>query len=284
MKSLIYRNVSPLTYRGYSHYLNRYLRFCTDIEVSEINEINLGKYRNHLSGYIDPNTGLTLKRVTQNYLLIALRRLIEFARKKGLTELTKESVPLIQTKQEDRSPVEKRDLDQVLNIPDVHTKAGLRDKAVLEVLLSSGLLVSELSSLNRHQINFEKKEITLIGKGSRKRTVYIFDRCSYWLEKYLSTRSDSFKPLFIRFQGKKTFYDEGERMRLTPRTIERIVEKYARASSLAGKITPQTFRQYLAMNLLKKKVDSGAICSFLGLESKFSLYQYQKQFERSHES
>ena len=284
LRSLVERNVSPLTYRDYSHYLNRYFEFAGDVEVSDIDDQHITQYRKFLAKFVDPLSGLSLKRTTQNYMLIALRELIEFARQKDLTKITRDNVSLNKTKKEKIEVVAKKDLDNLVNTPDVNTKKGLRDKAILETLLSTGLLVSELVSLNRSDLDFPKKEISLSEIGGKGRTIYLFDRCLYWLEKYLSFRKDVFIPLFIRYQGNINQHSSGEKMRLTPRSIERIVEKYARVVGLRGKVTPHTFRHFLALNLLREGVEQGVVQQVLGHESKYSTNLYLKNLKESYGS
>lgn len=284
LKHLVTKDVSSLTYRDYSHYLNRLLTFSGDIEISGITKDKIEEYKKFLKEYFDEKTGLSLKRVTQNYMLIALRGLIEFAREKSLTELTKKDVPLFQLSREPTMVLEKKDIDTLLNLPDPHTKKGLRDKTILETLFSTGLLVSELSSLNKDSVDQTNKTITLSGKSGKERMIYLFDRCAYWLTQYLTHRIDNHRPLFIRYQGLDDPYQEGERMRLTTRSIERIVEKYAKALGLRGKITPQSFRHFLAVSLLKEGVDQKTVGQILGHSSTFSTNEYIKNLKEKNES
>src|SRR3989338_8467735 len=143
LESLIERKVSPLTYRDYRHYLNRFLDFVSDVEVDAINFQTLADYKAYLSTYVDQISGLSLKRTTQNYLLIALRSLLGYANQRNLAKLDKDSITLSKIKSDGVILADKKDLDRLLNLPDIHTKQGLRDRAILETLLSTGLLVSE---------------------------------------------------------------------------------------------------------------------------------------------
>ena len=283
LKSLISRNISPPTYREYSHYLAKFLEFCSDINVSRLNEQTILKYKHFLASYVDEGTGLSLKRVTQNYFLIALRSLIEYAREAQLTVLTKSIVPLAKLSPESQPPLDKKQIENVLNTPDVHTKQGLRDRAILETLFSSGLLVSELSYLNRDQIDLVGKQIKAEGRTGKTRTIFIFDRCAYWLEKYLASREDTFRPVFIRYQGMADEFEFGERMRLTPRSIERVVEKYAKATGIRGKVTPQSFRHFLGITLVAQGVSPQGVAEIMGYESSFSTRQYGKTLESAKE-
>lgn len=208
------RNASQLTIRNYDHYLKCFLEFAKDIEPKDIDLQAVRRYKLFLSGK-------PLKKVTQNYFLIALRSFLRYLAKVNVKTLPPEKVEL---GDQDPRPLKILDdsaLKQLLDAPDTTKKDGIRDKAILETIFSTGLRVSELVSLNRDTINSGR-----------------------WLEKYLYIRKDSFKPLFIRFQGRVDVTGAGEAMRLTPRSIERIVEKYVKEAGIAVKATPHTLRQF----------------------------------------
>src|SRR5690606_16666126 len=124
--------------------------------------------------------------------------------------------------------LEKDHLRDLFDVVDVsgNNESGLRDRAILELLFSTGLRVSELARLNREQINFETREFGVIGKGGRARVVFLSDEAAFWLDKYFERREDPWKPAFIRYAKEKNYEDDGEKMRLTTRSIERIVAKY----------------------------------------------------------
>lgn len=206
------RNVSQLTIKNYDYYLKRFLEFAKDIEPKHIDLQLIRRYKLFLSGK-------PLKKVTQNYFLIALRSFLRFLAKVKVKTLPPEKVEL---RDQDPRPLKILDdtnLKQLLEAPDTTKKDGIRDKAILETIFSTGLRVSELVSLNRDTINSGR-----------------------WLEKYLNIRKDTFKPLFIRFQGKVDPTNNGEAMRLTSRSIERVVEKYVKKLGLSVKATPHTLR------------------------------------------
>ena len=203
------RNSSQLTIRNYDYYLKRFLEFAGDIEPKHIDLQTVRRYKLFLSGK-------PLKKVTQNYFLIALRAYLRYLASVGVATIPPEKVELGEQEPRPLKILDDRELSQILERPDTSKKDGLRDKAILETLLSTGLRVSELTSLNRNDIN------------------------DIWVNKYLSFRKDTFKPLFIRFQGKVNPANNGEAMRLTPRSIERIVEKYVKEAGIAIKATPHT--------------------------------------------
>ena len=152
--------------------------------------------------------------------------------------------------------LEREQIDRLLNQPEISTREGVRDKAILETLFSTGLRVSELVKLNSDQINLERKEFGVIGKGRRARVVFLSDGAADWIGRYLATRDDDLTPLFIRYSGKKPDNDDihGESLRLTARSVERLVEKYVRKARLPIKITPHGLRHSFATDLDRKSV------------------------------
>lgn len=218
-------NNSPLTIKNYAHYLNVFLEFAGDIHPSDINLRLINKYQMFLSR-TDPETKKPLKDKTQNYFLIALRSFLRYLSKRGINTLEVGKIKLKRWERYNENILDESYLKQLLKAPDVGKIQGLRDRAILETLFATGLLVSKLILLNRDFLKGESLSVS----------------ACFWLEKYLALRKDTFKPLFIRFQGKVDLANNGEKMRLTSRSIERIVEKYAKKLNLPVKATPQTFR------------------------------------------
>jgi site-specific recombinase XerD len=258
------RNASQRTIKNYDHYLKRFLEFAGDIEPQKIDLSLVRKYRLFLSRYTDPETKQPLKRVTQNYFMIALRSFLRYLARIDINTLSPEKIEL---GEEDPSPLKVLDednLQRLLETPDGTTKEGMRDKTILEMLFSTGLRVSELASLNCDQINLKSREFGVVGKGGKERVVFLSNEACQWLEKYLTFRKDTFKPLFIRYQGKVDPTDDGERMRLSTRSIERIVEKYVKQSGLSIKATPHTLRHNFATDLLMNGADIRSVQEMLG--------------------
>lgn len=258
------KNASEKTIRNYHRYLTRFIEFSGDIEPEKITFELVRKFRLHLSRYTDPVTGQGLKRKTQNYFIIALRSFLRYLIKRDIETLAPEKLEL---GEQEASPIkflEQDKLDQLLQSPDVTSRDGLRDKAILEMLFSTGLRVSELTSLNRNQINLSKNEFSVVGKGRKERIVFISDEAHQWVNRYLRDRNDEFKPLFIRYQGRIDPSDDGENMRLTPRSIERIVEKYVKMVGLSIKATPHTLRHSFATDLLQNGADIRSVQEMLG--------------------
>lgn len=255
----IERNVSQLTIRNYAHYLDRFVAFLKKdapsptISVKLITNDSIREYRLFLSRYVDDH-GISLKRATQNYHLIALRSFLKYCLKRDIAVVAPEKIDLPKAESRSIKFLERDQVERLLRIPDT-----LRDRAILEVLFSTGLRVSELTNLNREQINFDRKEFGVIGKGRRARVVFLSDTAAGWLKKYMDEREDADKALFIRSSGKKD-----AALRLTPRSIQRLVEKYVKKARLPVKITPHGLRHSFATDLLTGGADLRAIQEMLG--------------------
>ncbi|MBU1031576.1 tyrosine-type recombinase/integrase [Patescibacteria group bacterium] len=258
------RNASQLTIRNYDHYLKRFLEFAGDIDPKDIDLNLIRKYRLFLSRWSDPVTKGSLKRITQNYFMIALRAFLRYLARIDVATLSPEKVELGENEPRPLKVLNEVNLKALLESPDTSEKSGLRDRAILEMLFSTGLRVSELAHLNRDTINLGRREFGIIGKGGKERVVFISETAASALEQYLQARKDSFKPLFIRFQGTQNPLDNGEAMRLTTRSIERIVEKYVKKLGLSVKATPHTLRHSFATDLLINGADIRSVQEMLG--------------------
>ena len=258
------RNSSQLTIRNYDHYLKRFVVFAGEIEPKDIDLTMVRKYRLYLSRWADPLTKKPLKRVTQNYFMIALRAFLRYLARVDVETLSPEKVELGDSDPRPLKILREDQLRALLEAPDTGKKDGTRDRALLETLFSTGLRVSELASLNRDTINLNRREFGIVGKGGKERVVFLTDSAAEWLDKYINIRKDTFKPLFIRFQGKVDPNNNGESMRLTTRSIERIIEKYVKKLGLAVKATPHTLRHSFATDLLINGADIRSVQEMLG--------------------
>lgn len=230
----------------------------TDLSPDHIWQYKLYLSRQHLSRNNKP-----LKRTTQNYYLIALRSLLTYFSEKDITSLPPEKIKLPKDKGEKILHfLNLEQLEKLFDIPDTSNAIGLRDRAILEILFSTGLRVAELANLNREQIkikNITKNlEISIIGKGNRPRTVYLSEKAIDWLRKYLETREDNNKALFINYKGKSPA------SQLSIRSIERTVKNCAILAGLPMITTVHTLRHSFATDLLMKGVDLRTIQEFLG--------------------
>lgn len=242
------KNASSLTVRNYRHYLERFLVYLaknnTPLSPTSIKLETVRKYRLFLAQLVDSH-GLGLMRITQNYHVIAIRSFLRYLAKRDISSLAAEKIELPKAESRSLKFLETNDLERLLNMPSISTEQGLRDKAILEVLMSTGLRVSELVKLDRNTINLERGEFGVIGKGGRSRIVFLSARAIDWIKRYLKVRGDHYKPLFIRYGGKKNEIETDQSMRLTARSVQRTVEKYVRKAKLAVKITPHGLRHCL---------------------------------------
>ncbi len=230
----------------------------------ELTEEHIRKYRIFLSQSFNRTTKEPIKRSTQNYYLIVVRNLLNFFADRDILSLPAGKIKLI--KEKERS-IKFLDLDQVkklLSTPNIKTRTGLRNRAILESFFSAGLRIAELVALNREQFtNIKDKkdlELGIIGKGSHPRTIYFSERALSWLKKYLETRKDKEKALFINYKGPK----KQAGGRLSARAIESSVKKYALMAGCPITTTPHVLRHSFATDLLNKGVDIRIVQEFLG--------------------
>lgn len=263
----IERNCSKLTIRDYKHYLrifeNWFLVHMKDKSVADLDLTAIRKYRVFLSNKVDEQ-GIPLKKVTQNYYTIALRSFLRYLIKNDIKTLEPSKIDLPKTESRSLKFLEREHMERLVTAVDTTKEEGLRDRAILELLFSTGLRVSELVSLNHEKINLDRREFGIIGKGGKSRIVFISDRAADFIHLYLETRKDEFKPLFIRYSGMIIPDDYGEKMRLTARSIERIVKKYVKLARLPVDATVHTLRHSFATDLLTNGADLRSVQEMLG--------------------
>jgi site-specific recombinase XerD len=265
------KNLSLKTVKMYGYYLNFFHRWLIlsqkieDFPVAKIDDNIVRNFRLYLSHeYKNPDKG-ALKRQTQNYFLVALRSFLRYLVRQRVQSLSPDMVEL--GKNRDRiikflSPEELKRLFDVVNPKD---EIGLRDRTILEVLFSTGLRVSELVSLNREQANVQSGEFGVVGKGGKGRVVFLSKHAKEWLGLYMTKRSDPYRPLFIRYSGPKG--TEGltdERLRLSARSIERMIDKYRKMAGITLRIGPHMLRHSYATDLLQHGADLRSVQEMLG--------------------
>jgi site-specific recombinase XerD len=260
----IEQNRSQKTIRNYDHYLTRLLDFAgDDIKVSDITPELIRKWRLWLNR-LGTNVSDELGKSTQNYHLIALRSFLKYCAKRDVSALTADKIELSATKRKQVTFLNEDELKRLFDQPDITTKAGLRDRAILELLFSSGLRVSELVSLDTENINLKRREFMVRGKGQKDRPIFISPAACAWLEQYLEKRKDNTKPLFVRYSGTKRVDLTGNYHRLTVRSVQRLVSRYAVLAGITKHVSPHTLRHSFATDLLMNGADLRSVQAMLG--------------------
>lgn len=266
----IERNRSLKTVENYGRYLNRFISFMKNTggeNLKDMTEDAIRQYRLWLNRYKDPDTHAPLKRVTQNYHVIALRNFLKYLAKRGIPSVAAEKIELGKTEDRQVTFLEQSELGRILDAPDVSELPGLRDRAILAVLFSSGMRVSELCSLDRDMISVERGELSVRGKGGKIRPVFLSRDSLEFVKAWLDKRTDIDGALFIRIPRNKAFakYDN---LRLTPRSVQRIVKQNAIAAGIVGKkVSPHTLRHSFATDLLRNGADIRSVQAMLGHSS-----------------
>ena len=246
------RGLSALTLRNYNFFLKRFATFAKERGITKpenITKILVHQWRLHLNR-LPARTADNIKKNTQNYHLIALRTFLKYLIKNDVKTLEPEKIELAKQAPRQVDFLEGPDLERILEMPLTHTKGlqQLRDKALLETLFSTGLRVSELAKLKVEDINLAKPEFTVRGKGSKLRLVFLSETARYWIKKYLAARTDP-EPLLFP---------------ITPRSIERLVSRYARLAGIMKRVTPHTMRHSYATDLLMNGADIRSVQAMLG--------------------
>ncbi|PIR43920.1 hypothetical protein COV24_00125 [candidate division WWE3 bacterium CG10_big_fil_rev_8_21_14_0_10_32_10] len=275
--SEVERNLSQGTVKMYHMYLTKFYEYAkSSLKKESVSEKDLTKeliteYRIYLNRKpSDTNPGSTLSKSTQNCFLIALRSFLKYLSvQRDIKTLDANKVTL--SKIGDRLPkfLTGDEVERLFSIQNVSRKSGVRDRAILELLYSTGMRVSELVGLDISDISNEvlqSREFGVIGKGRKARTVFLNDAAAHWLKRYLSLRKDNFKPLFVRYSGKSMSVNDktGESLRLNPRSVQRMVKKYALKAGIAKQVTPHVMRHSFATHILKQGGDIRSVQELLG--------------------
>lgn len=259
----IEQNRSQKTIANYHHYLMRLVEFTGDITIDKISAETVRKWRLWLNRLKDENGG-DISITTQNYHLIALRSFLKFCSKREFSSLPPEKIELARVKRKQVTFLNQSELEALFAQPDTETLIGLRDRTILELLFSGGLRVSELSSLDITHVSTKRREFTVRGKGQKDRPIFMSDSAAYWIDAYLKKRTDSSPALFIRYGGSKEQDTSGDYLRLTPRSIQRIISRYAKLAGITKKVSPHTLRHSFATDLLMNGADIRSVQTMLG--------------------
>ncbi|MBX4199422.1 tyrosine-type recombinase/integrase [Candidatus Saccharibacteria bacterium] len=258
------QNRSQKTIANYSHYLVRLSDFAGDIKLSDIDAELIRRWRLWLNR-LGTNTSDELSKTTQNYHLIALRSFLRFCIKRGYDDvLPPDQIELARTKRPQVTFLTPEELQRLASQPDLSTPVGLRDKAIIELLFSSGLRVSELVGLDRDHINLKRREFMVRGKGQKDRPIFISEEAAACITRYLEKRQDNTKPLFIRYSGSKKVDLSGNYHRLTARSIQRMIARYALLAGITKHVSPHTLRHSFATDLLMNGADLRSVQAMLG--------------------
>ena len=260
---------SEATIRNYNFYLRRFTTWAKNPSPNRITGDMVRQYRLWLNRYADKRTGQQLTPKTQNYHLIALRSFLKYLAKRDISALPADKIELARQQMREVDFLEEKDLERLLAAPGQIRSPEiirLRDQAILETLFSTGLRVGELCKLKREQINLRRDEFTIRGKGGKLRIVFLSPTAQAALKMYFDKRRDLEPALFVahdRAQSAKSRQDKNT-ANLTPRSIQRLVAKYARAAGITKTISPHTLRHSFATDLLQNGADIRAVQTMLG--------------------
>lgn len=265
---------SELTIRNYEHYLIRFTDFMEQNSSRKITpkQVTLDKiraYRLYLNR-LEGQNGEAMKKITQNYHLIALRAFLKYLAKRDIETLSPEKIELADANRKQIGFLEPSELEALFAAPlqfEKKENIAARDTAILETLYSTGLRVSELCNLDRKQVNLERREFSVRGKGGKDRVVFVSPSAASAILAYLKFRKDTAEPLFIHFSGIKDENEGGEYMRLAPRSIQRMIQKYSNLGGITKTVTPHVLRHSFATDLLINGADIRSVQALLGHSS-----------------
>lgn len=246
----IERGASPLTLRNYRLYLRRFLEHADQVGCRKADCINsemVGKYRLTLSRFRDVK-GQGLSRKTQGFYAVALRSFLKWCIKRDIVTLSPDKIDLPKIEDRQIKFLTGEQVDQLLNAPSINKINGLRDRAIMEMLFSTGLRVSELVKIDREKLDFHRRELGVVGKGGKARVVFISTRAAEWVKRYLDLRHDDHPALFP----------------ITPRSIQRMIHSYAFKLKLPVEVTPHVLRHSFASDLLIAGADIRSVQEMLG--------------------
>lgn len=285
------KNQSRKTVENYHHYLQRFADFIGGKKVAEIALDDVHSFQLFLNRFKDER-GRALSIKTQNFHLIALRAFLKYLVKQDVKSLAPEKIELKKIGERIVDFLTREEVERIFEVVDISGRVGMRDRAILETLYSTGLRVSELVSLNRSQVDLERREFSIRGKGQKPRIVFLSERCVKWIRLYLSERTDNWEPLFVSFGRSRDILEDeeknardtarsmrsreagpnaaplrsalGEKRRLTAYTIQEMVRRSARLAGIGKKVTPHVIRHSFATELLHNGADIRAVQEMLG--------------------
>ncbi len=257
------RNCSIHTSRNYQLYIERFIEFADDIHPNQITKELVRKYRLWLNRYIN-NSGQELSANTQALHLIALRSFLTYLQERDIDSLEPTKIKLPKTTRKQVTFLYPEEVEQLFYSIDNSSIIGKRDLAIISLLFSGGLRVSEIVSLNRSNINLERGEFMVRGKRSKDRPIFISDQAKQALKDYLDARKDNLPALFLNYSKNSQPTTNGDFRRLSPRSIQRMINKYAKLAGITKKVSPHTMRHSFATDLLMNGADMRSVQEMLG--------------------
>ncbi|MDB5159772.1 MAG: xerD [Candidatus Saccharibacteria bacterium] len=254
---------SAKTAENYRLYLERFVEFTEDIKVENITSEIIRKYRLWLNRYKNAADD-DLATITQSYHLIALRGFLGYLSQRDIQSLAPNKIVLPKVSRKQVTFLHYDEVERLISGIEIESEAGLRDRAIVELLFSSGLRVSELINLNRDHVNTKRREFMVRGKGQKDRPVFISEAAASWVDRYLDARQDSLAPLFISYSKNVEANTSGDYRRLTARSVQRMVSKYALLAGITKHVSPHTMRHSFATDLLMNGADIRSVQSMLG--------------------
>lgn len=254
---------SAKTAENYKLYLERFVDFTNDIDVGKITSEIVRKYRLWLNRYKNEH-GDELATITQSYHLIALRGFLSYLSKRDIVSLSPEKIELPKVSRKQVTFLHYDEISRMIDAIPLDDEVGLRDRAIVELLFSSGLRISELVNLNRDHVNTKRREFMVRGKGQKDRPVFIGEAAASHVEDYLRARFDNLPPLFLSYSRNNLSSNTGDYRRLTSRSIQRIISKYAKLAGITKHVSPHTMRHSFATDLLMNGADLRSVQSMLG--------------------
>lgn len=260
----IERGRSVKTVENYDRYLERFFAFTKSPKPADLTEEQVREFRLYLNRQPGTRNGTRvepMKRRTQNYYLIALRAFLKYLRKRGVESLSPERIELAKVPERSLDLISSAELKRLMNAPDTKTLEGKRDKAILELLFSTGLRISELCALSIDDIDMTRDEFSVRGKGEKIRVVFLSAAARNAVQEYLKNRKDMDDAMFVRY-GRKM--NDGGDLRLSPRAVQRLLKKYAAVAGITRKVTPHVIRHSFATDLLQNGADIRSVQALLG--------------------
>lgn len=254
---------SSKTAQNYRLYLERFVEFSDDIKVGNITTEVIRKYRLWLNRFKN-DQGDSLSTITQSYYLIALRGFLKYLSERDIASLSADKIKLPKVSRKQVTFLHFDEVKRLIEQIDTSTEEGLRDRAIVELLFSSGLRVSELVSLNRDHVNTKRREFMVRGKGQKDRPVFVSKTAAECVDTYLDTRLDNLPPLFLSYSRNNISSRSGDYRRLGARSIQRMITKYARLAGITKHVSPHTMRHSYATDLLMNGADLRSVQTMLG--------------------